>query len=121
MHDQVNRPIPRRLRLGAFYALSGVALALSVAGLIVVGSALLYLGPFTLRFLPFFLHPTNDTYGISALVWVVELVALVISAALAVGFLYLSLRRRGERGHAAAPAAVHATRHERHERYKCPA
>lgn len=89
MRDQFSRPIPRRLRLGAFYALSGVALVLSVVGLVFFGSVLLWLGPFALRFLPFFLHPTNDPYGISGLVWVMELVALVLSAALTVGFLYL--------------------------------
>lgn len=89
MHDQFNRPIPRRLRLGAFYAMSGVTLALSVVGLVIIGGVLLSIGPSTLSFLPFFLHPTRDQYGISALVWVVELGLLVISAALSVGFLYL--------------------------------
>lgn len=89
MRDQFNRPIPRPLRLGAFYIMSGVALALSVMGLVVIGGVLLTIGPFALRLLPFFLHPTPDQYGLTVLYWLGALVALVISAALAVGFLYL--------------------------------
>lgn len=89
MRNQFNRPIPRRLRLGALYAMSGVTLALSAVGLVFIGGVLLSIGPFALRTLPFFLHPTRDQYGISGLVWLFELVALVVSAALAVGFLYL--------------------------------
>lgn len=89
MHDQGNRPIPRRLRHRAYaLALSGVALVLSTVGLVVVGGTLLYIGLGTLRRLRFFLHPTSNSIG-GLLEWLVALVALVFSAALAVGFVYL--------------------------------
>lgn len=87
----VPRPVPRGLRLGGFYALSGLALALSALGLVVVGGMLLYFGPFALRSLPDFLHPhpANGRYGFDVLGWLFGFVALVISAALTVVFLYL--------------------------------